>query len=272
MRLSPSLLLVCTTFALCACTDSDRASEAASSTSAADVALAKGPASLYSDAKTLMDQGRYKDAITAFEEVERQHPYAELAVKGQIMAGYAAYRAADYSQATSILERFTKLHPGDANLAYAYYLSALCYYERITDVGRDQKTTEQALQALTEVVRRFPDTDYARDARLKLDLTYDHLAGKEMNVGRYYLRRDETLAAVNRFRYVVENYQTTTHVPEALHRLVEAYVRLGVRAEAERYAAVLGSNFPASVWYKMSYQLLRPPVQEASTDTGWFGR
>jgi outer membrane protein assembly factor BamD len=232
---------------------------------------AKSPAALYNEARDLMDAEKFKDSIPAFEEVERQHPYSELAVKGQVMAGYAAYRAADYTQATSILERFTKVHPGDSNLPYAYYLIALCYYEQITDVGRDQKMTEQALQGLTEVVRRFPETDYARDAKLKLDLTYDHLAGKEMQVGRYYLKRDEPLAAINRFRFVVENYQTTTHVPEALHRLVEAYLMMGIQSEATKYAAVLGTNFPASVWYKMSYQLLNPTTKAASDNEGWFG-
>ncbi len=274
-RFSPWLVLVASTLTLSACSwfgssDEEKA-EAEKKAVAEAVASAKGPAALYNDAKDMLDAGKFKDSIPKFEEVERQHPYSELAVKGQVMAGYAAYRAADYTQATSILERFTKVHPGDENLPYAYYMIALCYYEQITDVGRDQKMTEQALQALTEVVRRFPETDYARDAKLKLDLTYDHLAGKEMSVGRYYLKRDENLAAINRFRFVVENYQTTTHVPEALHRLVEAYLRLGIKEEATKYAAVLGANYSSSVWYKMSYQLLNPTTKETKASEGWLG-
>ena len=150
----------------------------------------------------------------------------------------------------------------------------MCYYEQISDVGRDQKITEQALTALREVVRRFPDSDYARDAKIKLELTLDHLAGKEMQVGRYYLRHDDTLAAINRFRFVVENYQTTSHVPEALHRLVEAYLKLGITEEANRYAAVLGHNFPSSSWYRDSYKLMtgvgremKAPSQKTSEDS-----
>ncbi len=221
---------------------------------------------LYADARVMLDEGDYKDAVKAFDEVERQHPYSEWALKAQIMSAYAAYKAGDYDQATSILERFVRMHPGDASAPYAYYLSALCYYEQISDVGRDQKMTEKALQALTEVVKRFPDTEYARDAKLKLDLAYDHLAGKEMQVGRYYLKRDEYLSAINRFKTVVETYQTTSHVPEALHRLVECYLRLGIEQEAQRYAAVLGTNFPASPWYKDSYKLLTG--KEAETPKG----
>lgn len=211
---------------------------------------------LYNEAKDKLDSKDYKDSIKAFEEVERQHPDSDWANRAQIMAGYAAYRSGDYIQAIAALERFVKMHPGHEMAPYAYYLIALSSYEQISDVGRDQKMTEEALQALTEVVKRFPDTEYARDAKLKLDLTYDHLAGKEMQVGRYYLKRDEYLSAINRFRYVVENYQTTSHVPEALHRLVECYLKLGVEAEARKYAAVLGANFPDSVWYRDSYRLV----------------
>lgn len=211
---------------------------------------------LYGEATAQLENREYKSAIKSFEEVERQHPYSEWAVRAQVMAGYAAYRAGDYDQAVSILERFAKLHPGNDSVPYAYYLIALCYYEQITDVGRDQKITEQALTALTEIIKRFPESEYARDARLKLDLAYDHLAGKEMQVGRYYLNKDEYLSAVNRFRYVAENYQTTSHVPEALYRLVECYLRLGVEPEAKRYAAVLGHNYPGSVWYRDAYALM----------------
>ena len=234
--------------ALSACSDSETASSSA--------VAAATPEQLYTDAKNLFDEGSYKDAVLAFAEVERQHPYSPWALHAQVMSGYASYLQDDYGGAISTLERFVKLHPSDESTPYAYYLIALSYYEQISDVGRDQKMTELAMQALREVVRRFPESDYARDALIKLDLTVDHLAGKEMKVGRYYLTRGDYLAAVNRFRFVIDNYQTTSHVPEALHRLVEAYLRLGVRPEAERYAAVLGHNFPDSIWYRDSYKLM----------------
>ncbi len=226
---------------------------------------------LYNDAYSQFLEGKYKDSVTSFEEVERQHPSSEWATNAQIMSAFASYQTQDYDTAVSTLERFTKLYPSNESTPYAYYMIALCYYEQISDVGRDQKVTEQAMQALREVIRRFPESEYARDARVKLDLTQDHLAGKEMEIGRYYLKRDDYLAAVNRFRFVVETYQTTSHVPEALHRLVECYLKLGVRDEAMRYAAVLGHNFPGSVWYRDSYKLLAdkkiaatPPAEEPS--------
>ncbi len=211
---------------------------------------------IYNDAHDKLDAGSYKESIKDFEEVERQHPYSPWAAHAQVMSAYASYQMEDYDAATATLDRFVKLYPNDESTPYAYYLIGMCYYDQISDVGRDQKITEQALTALREVVRRFPDSDYARDAKIKMDLTLDHLAGKEMQVGRYYLRHDDTLAAINRFRYVVENYQTTTHVPEALHRLVEAYLKLGITDEAQRYAAVLGHNFPGSLWYRDSYKLM----------------
>ena len=246
---------------LAACSDSEEATN--------EPAKAPDTAEhLYSDARGLMDQKSYKDAVKAFEEVERQHPASDWAVRAQVMSGYAAYRNGDYDNALTILERYVKMHPGDSSTPYAYYLMALCYYEQISDVGREQKMTERALQALTEVIKRFPDSEYARDAKLKLDLTYDHLAGKDMEIGRYYLKRDEYLSAINRFRFVVENYQTTSHVPEALHRLVECYLRLGVTEEAKRYAAVLGHNFPDSEWYRDSYALMNGSKPE--DNKGWL--
>lgn len=240
-----------------------------------DDAAVKPPESaekLYNEAYDQFGAGKYKDAVKSFEEVERQHPASEWAVNAQIMSGYASYEAQDYDNAIATLERFTKLYPNNESTPYAYYLISLCYYEQINDVGRDQKVTEQAMQALREVIRRFPDTEYARDARIKLDLTQDHLAGKEMEIGRYYLRHEDTLAATNRFRFVVENYQTTSHTAEALHRLVECYLKLGVREEAQHYAAVLGANFPSSVWYRDSYKLMNggaKPVA-SSDDTAWW--
>lgn len=229
--------------------------------------------SLYNDAMDLMLQQRLKQAAVMFGEVERQHPYSVWATKSQLMAAYAYYQASDYDDALNALDRFISLHPGNRDVAYAYYLRALSYYEQISDVKRDQKMTELALDAFVEVVRRFPNSKYARAARENINLTFDHLAGKEMNVGRYYLRNGEYLAAINRFRTVVDDYQETTHTPEALHRLVEAYVALGLRYEARRTAAVLGYNFPESSWYTDSYQLVEGveigPAGEGDEGSFW---
>lgn len=211
---------------------------------------------LYHEAVDALRAEEYTRAAERFDDVERQHPYSVWAVKASLMAAFSHYQATDYEQAVLALDRFIQLHPGNSDIAYAYYLRALCYYERISDVVRDQFNTEKALTALREVVRRFPDTDYARDARLKIDLTRDHLAGKEMDIGRYYLTRGHYLAAVRRFRRVVDIYETTTHIPEALHRLTEAYLALGLKNEATKAAAVLGHNYPGSEWYADSYALV----------------
>ncbi|MBN8542664.1 MAG: outer membrane protein assembly factor BamD [Alphaproteobacteria bacterium] len=212
---------------------------------------------LYDKAFNTLNSKEYKPAIEKFEEVERQHPYSPWASQAQVMAAYSAYRGGYYEDAIVILDRFVKLHPTHKAAPYAYYLKALCYYIQITDVGRDQKMTEEARQALKDVIARYPDSEYAQDAKLKLDLTSDHLAGKEMEIGRYYLERDEYAAAVSRFKYVVDSYETTSHIPEALHRLVECYLRLGVVGEAKKYAAVLGHNFPGSDWYQYSYKMIK---------------
>jgi outer membrane protein assembly factor BamD len=211
---------------------------------------------LYNTAIVSLEEGNYQQAGRQFDEVERQHPYSVWATKAQLMAAFAYYQSNKYDDAILAAERFISLHPGNKDVAYAYYLKAISYYEQITGVGRDQRVTRQALDALTEVVRRFPDTEYAKDARLKIDLARDHLAGKEMEIGRFYLNRGQYVAAINRFRTVIEEFQTTTHVPEALHRLTEAYLALGVRDEAKTAAAVLGYNYPGSEWYLDSYALL----------------
>jgi outer membrane protein assembly factor BamD len=211
---------------------------------------------LYTNALNALEEGRAPDAARMFEEVERQHPYSSWATQALVMAAYSYYLMDDYDSAIPALENFIQLHPGNRNAAYAFYLRSLCYYEQIADVTRDQANTEEAQRALSDVIARFPNTPYARDASLKLDLVRDHLAGKEMEVGRYYLQRDMYLAAINRFRTVVERYQTTTHVPEALHRLVEAYLSLGINDEAQAAGAVLGYNYPGSDWYQDSYNLL----------------
>jgi outer membrane protein assembly factor BamD len=212
---------------------------------------------LYADAREKLSEKDYQGAVELFDEVERQHPYSEWSERSQILSGFTQYQQQKYDDAILTFERFIKLHPGDDSAPYALYMIALCYYEQISDIGRDQGVTQKARESLREVVKRYPESEYARDAKLKLDLTDDHLAGKEMMVGRYYLERGEYLSAASRFRFVVEEYQTTSHVAEALHRLVETYLKLGIRAEAERYAAVLGHNYPGSEWYQYSYNLLK---------------
>jgi outer membrane protein assembly factor BamD len=234
---------------------------------------------LYNRGMTLIDRNRYAEALTVFEEVERQHPYSSWARRAMLMEAYAHYQGNQYDAAIEDAQRFIALHPGNESAPYAYYLVAICYFERITDVGRDQGITESALVALNDVVRRFPDTAYARDARLKIDMVYDQLAGKEMSVGRFYLERDQHLAAINRFRNVIEDqhFQRTSHVPEALHRLVESYLSVGMIEEAQRMAAILGHNFPGGEWYQRSYALMTesgvaPVPEEEAERRGWFSR
>ncbi len=225
------------------------------SSSDEDTYIARDVEVLYNIAADQLQRKAYKRAAAMFDEVERQHPYSTWARRSQLQAGYSHYMGNDYEDAVQTLERFLQLHPGNKDAPYAYYLIALCHYERIVDVGRDQDETIKAQNALVQVIRRFPNSEYAKDAKLKLDLTNNHLAGKEMEVGRYYLKRQEYLAAIGRFKLVIDNYDTTEHVPEAMHRLVESYLALGVEPEARRVAAVLGHNFPGSKWYKYSYRL-----------------
>ena len=226
--------------------------------------VARDVDTLYMAAKDRLDRGQTKQAAALFDEVERQHPYSPWARRAQLMSAFSYYAARDYSKAIQSAQRFLSIHPGNKDAPYAYYLIALSYYEQISDVSRDQKITEQARQALTEVARRYPDTKYAKDARLKIDLVNDHLAGKEMTIGRFYERSGKWLAATMRFRNVVDDYQTTSHTPEALYRLVESYLALGVPEEAEKAAAVLGANYPASVWYERAYDLMRKHAPDAT--------
>ena len=212
---------------------------------------------LYAKGTDAMSHGEYKDAAKQFSEVERQHPYSPWATRAQIMEAYADYQNLDYDAAIKALDQFIELHPGNPDAAYAYYLRALCNYERISDVRRDQTAAHEALKDLQEIINRFPNSDYAKDAVLKIALINDHLAGAEMEVGRYYLKRGLYISAIGRFKTVIEKYQTTSHVPEALERLVECYVGLGIFAEAKKDAAVLGYNFPGSEWYQDAYNLLR---------------
>jgi outer membrane protein assembly factor BamD len=218
--------------------------------------IARDVETLYNFGKDTLDKGRYKQAALIFDEVERQHPYSTWARRAQLMSGFSYYLAKDYQQAILSSQRFLSLHPGNKDAAYAYYLIAISYYEQIANVQRDQKITDQALSALTEVTRRFPDSPYAADARLKMDLARDHLAGKEMEIGRFYQQRRQFIAAASRFRNVVDKYDVTSHTPEALHRLVEVYLALGLRDEARKTAAALGYNYPGSKWYERSFALV----------------
>jgi outer membrane protein assembly factor BamD len=212
---------------------------------------------MYNDALAKLQDGEYKTAAKGFGEVERQHPYSGLATKAILMQAYAHYQRNSYDDAINSAQRFITLHPGHKDAPYAYYLVALSNYERILDVKRDQSQTLKALESLDEVSRRYPGTKYASDAEQKAVLARDHLAGKEMEVGRYYLKRGSYLAAINRYKKVVTDYQTTSHTPEALYRLTESYLALGVRSEAQTAAAVLGHNYPGSDWYKDAYSLLQ---------------
>ena len=227
---------------------------------------------LYNRGSNLMDSGQYKDAAKQFSEVDRQHPYSPWASKAELMEAYADYQNMDYDEAIKVLDNYIDLHPGSADAAYAFYLRALCHYERIADVRRAQDHAREALKGMQEVISRYPDSAYAKDAVLKTALINDHLAGAEMNVGRWYLNQKLYIAAIGRFRTVVEKYQTTSHVPEALERLVECYVALGINNEAQATAAVLGYNFPGSDWYQDAYNLLQKKNLAPESEAGsWIG-
>ena len=257
-----SLIVGCALLGLAACADDEK-----------DTYVEAPVEKLYNEATDAMLNGSYDEASKKFDEVERQHPYSVWATKAQLMSAYALYQRNRYDESLVALDRFIQLHPGNRDAPYAYYLKALNYYEQIADVGRDQRLTDRALKALEEVVRRFPESVYARDARIKIDLTRDHLAGKEMEIGRFYERAGQPVAAINRFRAVIEKFQTTTHVPEALHRLTECYLAVGLREEAQASAAVLGHNFPGSAWYASSYALLEGAnLEPADDERSWITR
>jgi outer membrane protein assembly factor BamD len=211
---------------------------------------------LYNAGAERLDRHQWGESVDYFREVERQHPYSEWARRSILMTAYAHYMANDYAEAISDADQFISLYPGNISTPYAYYLKSICYFEQIVDVGRDQASTAEAGEALREVVKRYPQTEYAADARLKLDMVQDQLAGKEMTIGRYYLRAGDPMGAIGRFKTVVDKYQTTSHVPEALYRLVEAYLTVGLVGEAQKNAAVLGFNYPGDPWYQAAYQLM----------------
>jgi outer membrane protein assembly factor BamD len=215
----------------------------------------------------------YKEAAKKFEEVDRQHPYSDWARKALLMQAYAYYEAREYDDSISAAKRYVTLHPGSADTPYAQYLIGSSYFDQIPDVTRDQARTEKAMNALDEIARKYPDTEYANAAKKKLEVARDQLAGKEMEVGRYYMDKRDYTGAINRFKVVVTQYQRTRHVEEALMRLTEAYMALGIVPEAQTAAAVLGHNFPDSRWYKDAYNLVRNGGVEPNENTGsWMSR
>jgi outer membrane protein assembly factor BamD len=228
---------------------------------------------IYSAGWFEIERENWLEAGRQFDEVERQHPYSIWARRALLMSAYCYYEGNRYPEAIDASNRFIQLHPGNKDVPYAYYLKAISTYEQIADVNRDQQQTEQALTSLQDLIQRFPDTEYARDARLKVDLARDHLAGKEMTVGRFYLRRGDYLAAINRFHTVIDKYQTTSHTAEALERLTEAYMALGVVKEAQTAAAVLGYNYPGSQWYMDAYTLLTAEnIAPSEDEESWISK
>ena len=253
----------------------------ASSNDAAKAAPVAPVEDLYNNGVDALNGRRFTTADNQFNLVEQNYPYSTWAVNAQLMSGYSLYLQNKYTESIGTLDRFIQLHPAHRDIAYAYYLRALCYYEQIADIERDQKGTEQAMGALREVVNRFPDTSYANDSRLKIDLCVDHLAGKEMEIGRFYQKQHLYEAAIGRFQRVVDDFQTTNHVPEALARLTEVYLVLGLKDQARRTAAVLGYNYPGSQWYNDSYAQLADdnvasptgqPQNEQAEQRGFFSR
>ncbi len=240
-------------------------SSSGSSDEAAKPATVAPVEGLYNNGVDALNARRFATADDQFNAVEQNYPYSSWAVNAQLMSGYSLYLQNRYTDAIGTLDRFIQLHPAHRDIAYAYYLRALCYYEQIADIQRDQKGTEQAMNALREVVSRFPDTTYARDAKLKVDLCFDHLAGKEMEIGRFYQKQHLYEAAIGRFQRVVDDFQTTNHVPEALARLTEIYLALGLKDQARKTASVLGYNYPGSLWYGDSYAQL---VDDGVAPTG----
>jgi outer membrane protein assembly factor BamD len=234
---------------------------------------------LYNTGYERLQRSRWADAVDYFQEVERQHPYSEWSRRAILMQIYAYYQNGNYEESIAAADRFIQLFPGSPSAAYAFYMRATCHFEQIVDVGRDQGRAEQALAALRDVARRYPGSSYATDATVKIDLVNDQLAGKEMAIGRYYQRANQPLAAIGRYRTVVDNeaFQRTSHTPEALYRLVEVYLGLGLKDEATRNGAVLGYNYPGSVWYSEAYALLteegvRPETQPTARRESWLQR
>ncbi len=264
MTFRHSLVLVLSTFMLAAC---------GGAKDPVTLYVERPVEEIYNSAFEELERKNYVTASREFDEVERQHPYSLWARRALVMSAYTFYVQNKYDEAIATARRFLALYPGNSQAAYAYYLIAICQYERISDIKRDQRATELARISLTEVMRRFPNSDYAKDAALKLDLAVGNLAGKEMDIGRYYLNRGDYAAAIQRFKNVVILYNRSMHIEEALHRLTESYLLLGVTNEAQNAAAVLGYNFPDSQWYRDSYRVLRQrDLQPAEADDSWLSR
>jgi outer membrane protein assembly factor BamD len=240
----------------------------------ADVTIDEPAEKLYNEGVFLVNEKRdYKEAIKRFEEVDRQHPYSEWARKALLMSAYSSYQAREYDDTVATAKRYIALHPGTQDAAYAQFLVASANFDRIPTVQRDQAITEKALAELEELSRKFPNTEYAASARKKIEVARDQLAGREMEVGRFYMNKRNFTGAINRFKVVVTQYQTTRHVEEALMRLTEAYMSLGITQEAQTAAAVLGHNFPDSPWYKDAYNLVKGGGLEPSESQGsWISR
>lgn len=216
---------------------------------------------LYTDARKFLEAGEYTKAAKAFAEVETQHPYSNWALKAQIMSAYCYYMAKKYDESIDGFKTFIQLHPGHQDVAYAYYMIGLNYYEQIPIVSRDQEPAEKAEEAFKEVMNRFKTSIYAKDASLRIDFLRDHMAAKEMDIARFYASKKSLVAALNRFKVVIEKYHSTSQAPEAMYRLVECYLTLGLKEEALATAAVLGHNYPAHSWYKAAYELLKKPLK-----------
>jgi outer membrane protein assembly factor BamD len=267
LRLAAGLAVAATVLGACS-----SATEIFDKITQKDDAFVEEPAEkLYNEGLFLTNERKDpKGGAKKFEEVDRQHPYSDLARKSLLMSAYSYYQANDYDSCIGAATRYVTLHPGSPDAAYAQYLIAASHYDQIPDVTRDQSRTEKAIAALDEVVRKYPTSEYAVSAKAKLEAARDQLAGREMNVGRYYMAKKNYTAAINRFKTVVTQYQTTRHVEEALARLTEAYMTIGIVSEAQTAAAVLGHNFPDSPWYKDAYNLVRSGGVEPTEDQGSF--
>lgn len=271
LRVKPlvvALLLIAPTVALSGCMSGEADVDLATyveQTEPADV--------LYNQGLANLNAGRLKEASRKFEAVDRQHPYSEFARKSMVMGAFASYRQGAYEEAIGSAKRYLALYPSTDDAAYAQYIIGLSYFRQIRDVTQDQKDARRTIEAMTEVVQRWPTSEYVDDANAKIRFARDQLAGKEMQIGRYYLERREFIASAKRFRNVVENYSNTRHIEEALARLVETYYAMGLTSEAQTAAAVLGQNYPDSQWYKDSYKLLQSGGLEPRENAGsWISK
>jgi outer membrane protein assembly factor BamD len=246
---------------ICACSSNDddkQISTAAPEGSQELVQQEEGKATrLYEKARENLDKGYYKTAIQNFQDIERLYPFSNLAPKAKVMSAYAYFKDEEYDEAIALIDNFVRLNPGNEDVSFMYYLKAMSYYQQITDIKRDQQVTKLALESLEEIRSRFPGTDYDRDAKFKIALIRDHLAGKDMEVGRYYLKQSKNNAALNRFQSVVRDYQDTPQIEEALYRMVEVNLMIGIKEEAVKYASILGHNYPSSKWYKYALGLVK---------------